>query len=532
MLSVIATLILIVPQFIDGHTIGAIIYPGKGQFVKAQNLLKELKARGNEVYIIVGDNVEIEDLHDPEINLLQFKSRETHGYFEAADWQRGHTLSVLSQSPGVKQTGIFDMVNTFSNLTEHLFNYTEDMLKDEALYRHLEDVLTMDLMLMYGYPFWPSAYVFPYRHGIPYVTLTTTQLHLYAGVPVSIMPSYVPNQGFKWSSKMNFFERVFNFCLQTILPAIVLPDIPKQFCEEHVRNKQPRTFKEFLRGSELWLLTGNNFVMEDPLPSLPNVVFMGGMDTRPAKALPDDWDNFMNQAPYGVIIVSFGSISFQLTNEIYKKFYMAFRGIPYRVVWKYKGDLPLRDVPNDIRLEEWIPQNDLLGHWNTKLFIGHGGNEGQYECMYHGIPMINFPVYGDEIHNAERVQSKGFGLTMDIATFTPEELIDNIDEMMSNDSYRAAIKTASAIFRDFPLTPQQTAAYWIEHVTKFGSSHLHSVAEYLPWYQYFMLDVIGFLFAVAFIVCFVISNFVFYYYYKYCARRTLYMPLSPDKKNN
>ena len=35
-------------------------------------------------------------------------------------------------------------------------------------------------------------------------------------------------------------------------------------------------------------------------------------------------------------------------------------------------------------VEEWVPQNDILGHPKLKLFITHGGNNGQYEALYHG----------------------------------------------------------------------------------------------------------------------------------------------------
>jgi UDP:flavonoid glycosyltransferase YjiC (YdhE family) len=39
----------------------------------------------------------------------------------------------------------------------------------------------------------------------------------------------------------------------------------------------------------------------------------------------------------------------------------------------------------------WLPQNDLLGHPKTKLFITHCGKNGIFEALYHGIPMIGFP---------------------------------------------------------------------------------------------------------------------------------------------
>ena len=54
-------------------------------------------------------------------------------------------------------------------------------------------------------------------------------------------------------------------------------------------------------------------------------------------------------------------------------------------------------LPSNIITKDWIPQNDLLGHPNVKVFISHGGNNGQYEAVYHGVPMIAIPLFGDQV---------------------------------------------------------------------------------------------------------------------------------------
>jgi len=49
---------------------------------------------------------------------------------------------------------------------------------------------------------------------------------------------------------------------------------------------------------------------------------------------------------------------------------------------------------------------------------------------------------------------------------------------------------ASEIFKAARDTPAERAAYWIEHVAKFGGAHLRSVGNDLALYQYLMLDVL------------------------------------------
>lgn len=42
----------------------------------------------------------------------------------------------------------------------------------------------------------------------------------------------------------------------------------------------------------------------------------------------------------------------------------------------------------EIKLVEWFPQNDLLGHPNTLMLIGHGGTNGISECIFHAKPIL------------------------------------------------------------------------------------------------------------------------------------------------
>ena len=72
-------------------------------------------------------------------------------------------------------------------------------------------------------------------------------------------------------------------------------------------------------------------------------------------------------------------------------------------------------------------------------------------------------------------------------------LVDNIKEIIGNDSYAKAIKRGSMIFRSNTMGPKDRAVYWTEHVLKFGGQHLHSYGLDMPWYEYLMLDILAFL---------------------------------------
>ncbi|EDL37976.1 mCG17781, isoform CRA_a, partial [Mus musculus] len=47
------------------------------------------------------------------------------------------------------------------------------------------------------------------------------------------------------------------------------------------------------------------------------------------------------------------------------------------------------------------------GHPKTKAFITHGGTNGIYEAIYHGVPMVGVPMLGDQPHNIAHMEAKG-----------------------------------------------------------------------------------------------------------------------------
>lgn len=60
--------------------------------------------------------------------------------------------------------------------------------------------------------------------------------------------------------------------------------------------------------------------------------------------------------------------------------------------------------------------------------------------------------------------------------------------------YLQTAKKQSAFMRDRPMSPLQTAIYWVEFVCRHkGARHLRVAGTDLPWYQYFLVDVALFL---------------------------------------
>lgn len=72
--------------------------------------------------------------------------------------------------------------------------------------------------------------------------------------------------------------------------------------------------------------------------------------------------------------------------------------------------------------------------------------------------------------------------------------------------FKEKAKRISGLLRDHSQTPLQEACNWIEYTLRHGGAkHLKAQVFKVPWYQYYLLDVIAFLLAVATVTLIVIG---------------------------
>lgn len=67
----------------------------------------------------------------------------------------------------------------------------------------------------------------------------------------------------------------------------------------------------------------------------------------------------------------------------------------------------------------------------------------------------------------------------------------------------------SQISKDKPMNNADTAVWWIEYVIRHkGAHHLRPALQNLKWYQYTLLDIIGFILLVIFTIFYLFYYFV------------------------
>ncbi|XP_070314424.1 UDP-glucuronosyltransferase 2B18-like isoform X2 [Odocoileus virginianus] len=269
---------------------------------------------------------------------------------------------------------------------------------------------------------------------------------------------------------------------------------------------KPTTLVETMGKAEMWLIR-NYWDFSFPRPRLPNVEFVGGLHCKPAKPLPKEMEEFVQSSgEHGIVVFSLGSMVSNMSEERANVIASALAQIPQKVLWRYDGKKPDTLGPNT-RLYKWIPQNDLLGHPKTKAFITHGGSNGIYEAIYHGIPMVGLPLFADQPHNVVHMTTKGAAIRLDLETMSTEDLLNALKEVINNPFYKENVMRLSAIQHDQPMKPLDRAIFWIEFVMRHrGAQHLRPAAHDLTWFQYHSLDVIGFLLACVTTAVFVITK--------------------------
>ncbi|XP_043762503.1 UDP-glucuronosyltransferase 2A2 isoform X2 [Cervus elaphus] len=288
----------------------------------------------------------------------------------------------------------------------------------------------------------------PFMYTLRFSPASTVERHC-GKIPAPV--SYVPAALSELTDQMTFGERLKNtlsYPLQDYIFQSYWGEWNSYYSKVLGR---PTTLCETMGKAEIWLIR-TYWDFEFPRPYLPNFEFVGGLHCKPAKPLP-------------------------------------------KVLWRYKGKKPATLGANT-RLYDWIPQNDLLGHPKAKAFITHGGTNGIYEAIYHGVPMVGVPMFADQPDNIAHMKAKGAAVEVNINTMTSADLLSALRTVINEPSYKENAMRLKRIHHDQPVKPLDRAVFWIEFVMRHkGAKHLRPAAHDLTWFQYHSLDVIGFLLA-------------------------------------
>ena len=96
-----------------------------------------------------------------------------------------------------------------------------------------------------------------------------------------------------------------------------------------------------------------------------------------------------------------------MSRDLKSILYNALGSLKQKVILKWDSELP--DAPANFMVRKWLPQQDILGHPNTKLYLTHSGLHSTEEAIYHSVPVVAVPGIADPLTNAMMMGRMGCG---------------------------------------------------------------------------------------------------------------------------
>lgn len=176
--------------------------------------------------------------------------------------------------------------------------------------------------------------------------------------------AYIPNLLTSYSSHMNFFQRLHNLIVDQLdLLYRYLIYYPKENEILHKYLPDAPHLNEIMYNASLILLNSHTSY-RDPVPLLPNMIEIGGYHVSEPKPLPKDLKDFLDNAKDGVVYFSMGSNLKSADMPIEKRtaILKVLAKIKQKVLWKFESE-DIEDLPKNVKIQKWLPQQDILGTW-------------------------------------------------------------------------------------------------------------------------------------------------------------------------
>uniref|UniRef100_A0A336N5A6 UDP-glucuronosyltransferase n=1 Tax=Culicoides sonorensis TaxID=179676 RepID=A0A336N5A6_CULSO len=293
-------------------------------------------------------------------------------------------------------------------------------------------------------------------------------------------------------SHPGFFDRLksvyFHLVYQFVMEHMLLPK-SDSVIRKHFDTKL--TSFELLQRVDL-AIEGMSPIMDNAKPLLPNTVQIGMLHVQFIKKLPKDLQLFLDNSKHGVIYVSFGSNakSASLSSEVRQTLLDAMSRLNYDILWKFENDT-IENLPKNVKIQKWFPQQDILAHRNIKAFVMQGGLQSIEEAINREVPLVVIPFFADQVSNAFKVVKMGCGVSISKNELKSDNLLNAINEVATKLKYKYQIKTIRNRILDTPLPPVETAVWWIEYaIRNRGAEHLKYKGAKMSFVEYFLIDVI------------------------------------------
>lgn len=351
-----------------------------------------------------------------------------------------------------------------------------------------------------------------------------------------IYPSFMPAHDLLFTSRMNFVQRVtstLTHLIEYAFRSYVIDPAVQEVLDKYYKNT-PKV-SNYKKNYKMYLINSNP-ITDNKQPVFPNQKNVGGAQIRQPKELPAEFKDFADSATNGLVLFSLGTNvrSDSLGTEKIETILKALGRLKeYKFLWKFetKEKLPIQ-LPENVKIQAWMPQNDILAHRNTKLFISHCGLLSTQEAMWYGVPILGFPVFADQPQNALKLVELGVSKTLSILSFIENELYETIKQLIEDPKYKNNANKISKAIKDSPMTALEEATYWTEWVLRNPDIDLEGGAAELNLFQRHSLDIYTAFLLLALAVLYVVIKLEVFLFKLLFRSRKSKVQLKNDKKRN
>nr|XP_033333680.1 UDP-glucuronosyltransferase-like [Megalopta genalis] len=474
--------------------------PSYSHQIPYRRLWLELHKRGHEIVLVTSNPI-------PNMNSKTFQQ---------IDISEGYNL--VNDINFIQLR--FDNVDWIEFLDENMF-YLSDYMTTTVL-NHTDmkpiyapnsdrkfDVVMVEMQIS------PTFYAFAHKFDAPLIgrlvstTITCLSEHALGGLILSSHES-------TWEIAKNvglnqpFWRRVQNYLKLSRLLYVMYRDLfpRQQNLAEHYFGPLPPLL-DILKNTSV-VFVNQADAITPARPKLANMVTFTSFHVEETPTpLPADLQCFVDNATEGFIYFSLGNIakSSRMPKETLQIFIDVFSTLPYKVVWKFEKDMP--NKPENVFTGKWLPQQSILAHPNVKLFIYQGGVQSSEEAIHFSVPLLGFPILGDQDTQILKMEALGVAKCMEIVSITREELEAAIREVISNKQYKEKMIALKELVNDTPYNTSEYLTWWVEYVIRNkGTPYLRSNLAHQPWYQRCDMDIVVFLTIVSVLIISTITSII------------------------
>src|SRR6218665_1688085 len=324
------------------------------------SLGQELILRGHEVYIALGSRYPTKaSIEKRGIKTLQYKIPDGVLYGVSEEFEKMMTEVIFDKSDD-------KMAGSGMVMSRIPYDDCAYMMADQSFLENVRQ-LKFDLAIVEPFIFGQCNLILPKYFGIPVVMLTS--FYIFWNIRIPVLPSFA-NFLSPWTDLADItltsrMSNLFVYVFTDVIMHRIAPDnntLLERYAPDY------KTWHDLLRQSELFLKTRDHH-LGPPIPEMPNYISVAGLTTAKPKKLTKDLEDVADKSD-GIILLSFGSIAYYFPQEVIFKFLEAFSKLNQTVLVRFFIPDGIK-VPQNVKVFSWLPQNDILGHPKTKLFITH-----------------------------------------------------------------------------------------------------------------------------------------------------------------